>query len=208
MRTLKDVVSKFIEPQGSDLDLKVRAAAMAYNTSKHETTRYTPYFLAHGQEPRLPADAKFRQPEPLVQIRSFLEERSRTLQKAFEDARARSEEAAKKMKEQCDKRTHLTRYRVGDEVWVTDPTAAAGGKPKLGLPYKGSATIVKSYGGQSVVHKLQENGGRTTNVHHNRLKPVFSSRIFQRRNHQTEAARIKDAQQAQRMADGPTSEQT
>ena len=217
MRTLKDVVSKFIDTQGSDWDLKVRAAAMAYNSSKHETTRYTPYYLVHGQEARLPADAKFRPSAPLVQVRSFVEDRSRTLQKAFEDARARSKEAATKMQERYDKKASPTHYEVGDEVWVTDPTAAAGGKPKLGLPYKGPSTIVKTYGEQSVVHKVQGKGGRTVNVHHNRLKPVFSSRVFRRSTHHQDQDRerpgprriqssTKDDRPAQPIADSSASE--
>ena len=208
MRTLKDIVSKFIEPQGSDWDLKVRAAVMAYNSSKHETTHYSPYFLVHGQEVRIPADAKLRPPAPLVQVRSYVEDRSRTLQKAFEDVRSRSEKAAMKAKEQYDKKVNNTRYRVGDEVWVTDPVAAAGGKPKLGLPYKGPATVVKTYGEESVVHKVQGKDGKATNVHHNRLKPVFSSRIFRRSlDHQEEASGVRNTPPDQLMTDGSASQQ-
>ncbi|KAF0310339.1 hypothetical protein FJT64_018633 [Amphibalanus amphitrite] len=29
------------------------------------------------------------------------------------------------MKGRCDKKAHLTGYKAGDKVWVTDPTAAA-----------------------------------------------------------------------------------
>ena len=180
MRTLKDVVSKFIEPQGSDWDLKARAAAMAYNSSRHETTQHSPYFLVHGQEARLPADAMLRPPAPQVQVRSFIEDRARALQKAFNDVRTQSKKAAAKMKEMYDKKAQEVRYEIGDKVWVSDPTAAAGGKPKLGLPYKGPAIITKTYGDQSVVKKVQLQGGRVTKVHHNRLKPAFSSRVFRR----------------------------
>ena len=182
MRTLKDMVSKFIEPRGSDWDLEVRPIAMAYNSAKHDTTQFSPYFLVHGQEPRLPADATLCPSAPLDQVRSFLEDRAKALQGAFQTVRRNSEVAARATKERFDERQNMAHYSKGDKVWVSDPTAEAGGKPKLGLPYKGPATVIRSYGpkGQEVVHKVQGENGKATNVHHNRLKPVYFSRIFRR----------------------------
>ena len=63
MRTLKDMVSKYIDRQGLDWDEGTRSYAMAYNSSVHETTGYSPFYLIHGFEPRLPLDVVYGQDE-------------------------------------------------------------------------------------------------------------------------------------------------
>ena len=64
-------------------------------------------------------------------------------------------------------------YQPGQKVWVSDPAASAGSDRKLGMPYKGPGTVVKSIGseGHEVVYKGRMTDGKESNVHHNRLKP-------------------------------------
>ena len=57
-------------------------------------------------------------------------------------------------------------------MWVRDHTSAVGGKPKLGLPFKGPVTIINKQGtpGKEVTYKVRDESGKTRTVHHNDLK--------------------------------------
>ena len=175
MRTLKDMVAKYVDAQGLTWDKGVKAYAMAYNSAVHNTTGYSPFFLVHGYEPRLPMDVQFATPRPLVDVQSFPEERRRGLEKAFEDVRRASKRAASESAKRYDKATRHIAYQEGDKVWIRDHTAAVGGKPKLGLPYKGPGTVIRAVGerGKEVTYAVRLPGSKDRIVHHNDLKPLI-----------------------------------
>ena len=45
-----------LEGHDFDWDKQLKMACFAYNTSVHATTGYTPFYLMHGYEARLPVD--------------------------------------------------------------------------------------------------------------------------------------------------------
>ena len=96
-RTLKDMVSKYLKFDGSDWDDKVGPVTFAYNTSKHSVTGYTPFFLVHGREARLPVDSLLQRSAATTSIDSYVENNLRYLYTAFEEARKRQESAASDM---------------------------------------------------------------------------------------------------------------
>ena len=175
MRILKDMVAKYIDTAGFTWDKGVKAYAMAYNSAAHDTTGYSPFFLVHGFEPRLPMDTQFDAPRAPVDVQSFPEERRREMEKAFADVRRTTQKAASKAARRCDEPTRHTTYQVGDKVWVRDHTASVGGKPKLGMLYKGPGTIIRAVGetGKEVTYKVRVPGVRDRVVHHNDLKPLI-----------------------------------
>ncbi|KAF0294072.1 hypothetical protein FJT64_008212 [Amphibalanus amphitrite] len=77
-----------------------------------------------------------------------------------------------------DSKLNFTAYPTGLKVWVRDHTAAVGGKPKLGLPFKGPVTIVERRGtpGEEVTYRIQDVRGKTRVVHHNDLKEFIPRR--------------------------------
>ena len=172
-RTLKDMVAKYIRLDGSDWDEVIGATVFAYNTSKHSTTGYTPFFLAHGREARLPVDSLTERPQEMVTVNSYVENHLRHLYLAFDKARENKSAAAEEMVRRNARTKREVAYQPGQKVWVSDPAASAGGKRKLGMPYKGPGTVVKSIGieGHEVVYKVRMTDGKESNVHHNRLKP-------------------------------------
>ncbi len=53
-RTLKDQLSKCLYQQTEPWDTMLREIQLSYNTSVHSSMGYTPFFLIHGREARLP----------------------------------------------------------------------------------------------------------------------------------------------------------
>lgn len=174
MRTLKDMVAKYVDTQGLTWDESVKAYTMAYNSAVHNTTGYSPFFLIHGFEPRLPIDVVLGMPRKLVDIESFPEERKRMLKKAFEDVRRATEKAAIGSAKRYDQAINYMAYQTGDKVWIRDHATSVGGKPKLGMPYKGPGVILQGFGkGDEVTYRVRLPGSRDRVVHHNDLKPLI-----------------------------------
>lgn len=55
-RTLKEMTSKHITESGNEWDDHLKQLALAYKSSVHQSTSFTPFFLNHGREARLPID--------------------------------------------------------------------------------------------------------------------------------------------------------
>ena len=177
-RTLKDMISKYLKLDGSNWDDVVGAVTFAYNTSKHSVTGYTPFFLAHGREARLPVDSLIQRRPTTASINSYVENNLRHLYMAFEKARERQETAAKRMVTRAEKERREHEYHEGEKVWISDPTAHSGGKRKLGWPYKGPGTVIRSLRDdeQSSVYRVRMPDGKESNLHHDRLKPFVEYR--------------------------------
>ena len=61
-RTLNSMLGKIVEEIQRDLDTKLQFVMAAYRASVHDTTGYTPNFLALGREVRAPLDIILGQP--------------------------------------------------------------------------------------------------------------------------------------------------
>lgn len=55
-RTLEDVLSKFVSNHQRDWDQHIPLALMAYRSSVHESTGFSPSMLMFGREIELPID--------------------------------------------------------------------------------------------------------------------------------------------------------
>ena len=69
-----------------DWEEQVRKVCMAYNTSVHATTGYTPLYLMFGRETKLPADLMFGTPSPAEESPDTY---ARNLKKSLESASER-----------------------------------------------------------------------------------------------------------------------
>ena len=128
MRTLKDMVAKYIDSIGLHWDENVNAYAMAYNSSVHATTGHTPFFIIHGFEQRLPLDVMYGPPKELASVKSNLVDRVEAIRDAYRRVRTGTIRAAEEAVERYDRKTRDERYHI-DKVWVRDHRAAIGGKP-------------------------------------------------------------------------------
>ena len=119
---------------------------MAYNSSVHTTTGYSPFFMLHGFNPKTPLEAVMSPPDKAVPIRSYLAERLRIISEAYKLVERRSKETAKKTATRYDEKASGKAYGIGDRVWIRDNQVSVGGKPKLGLYFKGPGTIIRPLG--------------------------------------------------------------
>lgn len=55
-RTYQNMLSKYITEQNPDFDEFLPSITFCYNTSIHEMTGETPFFLMYGRDPRFPIE--------------------------------------------------------------------------------------------------------------------------------------------------------
>lgn len=189
-RTMKDMLAKCIDSDGTNWDQQTAALAMAYNSSKHASTGFSPFFLAYGREVRAPAKAMLSAAPPPITIRTFVADRERLLAQTFRRVADYTGENMEKAERVKPREAEV--FNEGQRVWLTDPAAHVGGSKKLAYKYKGPYTIVQSVGGSNqprVVWKIRSERGKEINVHSDRLKLYkVPSRTDEERPHPGESA--------------------
>lgn len=172
-RTLKDMLSKFVNENQDDWDLCLPQVLLAYRTAKHSSTDVTPHRMLFGREARLPVDlivgdgpgTNHHQSVP-----EFVQVMKTRFQQAHNFAREKTGVASRRYKDYYDARAAGNPYKVGDRVWRQVPAIKKGLSRKLARPWQGPYIIIKKI--SDVVYRLQKEGGRRQRVvvHFNSLK--------------------------------------
>ena len=176
-RTLEDMISKYLVADQRSWDESLPLLLLAYRSSTHESTGFSPALLFFWREPRLPLDLLLGSPPHVdgPQAHSYcqyVDDLQSKLQSIHEVASQRLVEASNRQKRDYDHRENRTDYNTGDLVLVRDVTKRKGLTPKLQSHWKGPYTIVKLI--SDLVYLVRESPrGKTFTVHHDRLKPFY-----------------------------------
>ncbi|KAI8490454.1 hypothetical protein Bbelb_317220 [Branchiostoma belcheri] len=167
-RTMKNILAKALAGREHDWDLLLPHVALAYNTSVHSTTKFTPYFLVHGREARLPVDITCQLPATTTQLADL-----NAALTSVRQAIAQSHQTQDQYNTPHVCRHH---YQVDDRVWLHHPPTA---QHKLRLPWTGPFVITATLPADSptpILYRIRPETGnqRLQVVHHNRLKPYIA----------------------------------
>ena len=182
-RTLIDQLAKALLQQPGEWDESLNQVALAYNTSPHSTTGYTPFYLTHGREARMPVNLLLPNSTPSdtpqVSTDDYAGQIADKLQSAFTVATQNRDQAHVKQKLYYDRRVRYVPYNPGDLVWLNDPTSM---RQKLAPHWKGPFEILECLGGNDInvgvtykIHYLLDQADKCQIVHHNRLRPYTST---------------------------------
>ena len=180
-KSLVKILCKLISDHRRDWADFVPKAVLAYNTSVHESTGFTPYRLMFGREAILPLDAVLKletsppqrggqsYPDYVVQQKKQLEETEHIV-------RENLKRAQKTQKAYYDTKCHGQRFHVGDRVWYRN--RARSRRKKFLKPWCGPWKIVKAltdvtYCIEEERRKVGERRNRKV-VHFNYLKPCLT----------------------------------
>ena len=171
-RTLLHMLSTSVLDK-NDWEHHLRPLCMAYNSTQHAATGYTPFFLMFGRSPCLPIDLLCGTDHSQSQTTSnYVSHLSSCLRKAFEEVQSHSSHSQDCQRQYYDQTVSGTPYQVNDLVWLHNIVVPSNTVKKFHRPWTGPFRILKcisptSYQLQSVHNK------RTTIVHFNRLKPYI-----------------------------------
>lgn len=123
-RTLISMLSMYTTAKQTDWDQHIPYVLFAYNSSKHASTGFSPYFLMHGREPNFTIDSikpfKHNFPTP----ESYADHVRKVLELAFKRAKEMIAKAQQRQKEYYEKHKRETPvFEKGDLVlyWMQVP---------------------------------------------------------------------------------------
>ena len=108
---------------------------MAYRTSLHESTGFTPFFLLHGRDPVLPMDTLLR-PKFKYLGEDYVPCMLQRLSHAYATAQQNLVDAREKNKRRLNHKSSLPEYKVGDAVFYFDKAVRPGETAKFSLLWK------------------------------------------------------------------------
>jgi len=170
-RTLQNMLAKYVSDHQRDWDEHLPLMMMAYRSSVHASTQYTPFCLLFGHEVRLPVDVMFgRQPNHKPEVSDYVRNLRGTLEEVHEHAREHLRAAQKRQKDHYDQRIAGEQIEVGDRVFLHEPAVKKGQTKKLHSPWQGPYIVITRIG--DVTYRIQavDNPRRRKVVHFNRLK--------------------------------------
>ncbi|VDI04194.1 Hypothetical predicted protein [Mytilus galloprovincialis] len=178
-RSLEEILSKYVSSNQKDWDEQLPWAFMAYRSSVHESTKFSPCKMMLGREIELPIDLIYG---PHPQHEEFIDETqvvnehmiqiTQNMWKVHEKARRNMVNASENQKKQYDIKSYQHSYKKGNVVWLYTPTRVKNISPKLQRKWDGPYFIVTVL--SDVTYKIQKNpSSRSQVVHHDRLKPYY-----------------------------------
>ena len=175
-RTLKTMLSLFVEERQRDWDQHLPYLMMAYRSAVHESTGYSPNELMLGRRTQLPIDLMLgrnytkEEEEAFHLLPTFVQEMQERIDNVHQFARANIRMVSERQKKHYDRKVAVKPYKRSDAVWLHNPTRKKGLSPKLQRPWEGPYTILDRI--SEVTYRIQRTP-RTKRkvVHNNRLKP-------------------------------------
>ena len=132
-RTLKSLLKSKVENDVERWDEHIGASMMAYRSSVHQSTGYTPFSLMYGREIKLPLDLMVGVPdeEEYNVYGDFAGKLKRKLTEAFRDVRDNLHTAQYRQKDYNDRGMKGYSYQPGDEVFLYNPAMKPGEAAKF-----------------------------------------------------------------------------
>lgn len=170
-QTLLNMISMYVASDHKNWDEALPFITYAYNTAKHETTGYSPFYLVYARNPRTPLDTILPfslHDEESVAKTLCLAEESRQL------ARLRTLASQSQSKQRYDVRHRSVSFCKGDLVWLWTPFRKRGLCSKFLSRYTGPFVILDRVSDVTyVISRLTTHGRRSSKtqlVHGARLK--------------------------------------
>ena len=143
-RTLLGLLKAYVSSDQKDWCSYLDLVLLAYRTSVHSSSNFTPFQLVYGREANLPSSFLVpKQDLPEQELGDFSYNLSIKLTKIRELAAKHMEKASLQQKTQKDKRAHPSQVKPGDQVHVYVPHSTPGTSPKLASCWPGPYLVLK-----------------------------------------------------------------
>lgn len=111
---------------------------MAYRSSVHSSTKYTPFYLMFGRQVNLPIDVVLgTAPDHQQEVTKFAQEIRQNLDRSFQIVWKKLGKSSKSQEKHYNRTVHGKQFKVGDHVWLHEPAVKRGCTSKLAKPWDG-----------------------------------------------------------------------
>lgn len=167
-RTIMAGLSQFIDEDQRNWDAWLPYVMMVYRSTPHSTTKYSPYYLLHGREMRLPTDWIREETQQDLSEDDFVQEVKQRMQLAYQKVIDNTQRRKENSKLQYDLKAREKQIKIGDKVLLHQPLVRRGRSKKLIKPWVGPYTVI---GVNNDVNITIKRGKHIQKVHINRIKP-------------------------------------
>ena len=179
-RTLQAMIATITVDHPFDWEEALPKVCIAYNTSIHSTTGYSPFYLMYGREPRLPIDIVYgTQSQSSTSVDHFVQKSHTLMEQAYNRVREHLSTRHQRQKDIYDKRIHGKPYKDGDTVWLFDTVIDKGKSKKFHHPWQGPYRVLKKISDCDYLIESTTGKHTQTIVHFNRLKLCKPGTRFQ-----------------------------
>jgi len=139
-RAVQDILRAYVKDNRKDWDRHLTAVEIAINSSRHASTGYTPHFLSHNQEMRLPFGIALKEAMASAKVPAAVSALS-DMAANDETARTQMAEAQAQQEKAANRHRREESYAVGDQVML-NTKHLAGYKHKLACRFIGPFAVV------------------------------------------------------------------
>ena len=173
-RTLLNMLAKCINEDHTNWSVKLPYVLMAYRSSVHESTGFTPHFLVFGHEISLPLDLMYRPPPSTtpVDVHDWVSQKEEAFRQAYELVRRIATTQQRRRNNLYNKRVHGPNYKESEYVLFHYPVVPVGKSPKLSSPWRGPYETLKCL--NDVNYRIKElTTSKAQVVHYDRIKRYY-----------------------------------
>ncbi|XP_057188755.1 interleukin-13 receptor subunit alpha-1 isoform X1 [Triplophysa rosa] len=175
-RTLKDQLAKVLFHREGEWDQYLPAVVLSFNATPHSSTGYSPFFLVHGREPRLPVHVHIDSPvgDTMETPQTYGNALAGRMETVFQEVFNNGVDQSLRREYYFNRHTKFQPFKVGDRVWMNDPTTQ---RKKLDPKWKGPYQVI-SVDMDGIIYTVLDQSRVNAEpkvVHYDRLKPYRSS---------------------------------
>lgn len=138
-KTLVSMLSAFVNEHHTDWDKQLQFVMMAYRSSEHETTGFTPNRCMLGREAATPLDLIYEMPSSIksIPLNQWVWELQESLETTHSTVRQYTGQAMRRQKKYHDQKLSYETFEVGEKVYVYFPVKRVGCSSKLTSYWRG-----------------------------------------------------------------------
>ena len=171
VKTLKQILTMFVDSSHSNWDWFLQASLSAYNTTVHSSLKFSPYEVLFGRKPKIVADVILAKPvdEQELDMNDYVVKLKNNASRLREVVNNNLKKAYEKQKFQYDKFVHMGKqFEVGDLVLVRNERNKVGESKCFKERAIGPFQIMDKF--NSVNFRIINlSNGKEQTIHYNRL---------------------------------------
>ena len=183
-KSLAQLLRAYCDENQRDWDVHLPFVMMAYRSSVHESTGYSPNELMLGWNIQLPVDLVFGTSSQnlITDMDEFVERQQEYMAKVHCQARQNAQSAKEKQKHYYDKSStsHKVKlFRPGNKVWYYRPRKKSGRTPKLQKFWEGPFVVIEQL--NPFIYRIGKSfrrDGKEMVVHIDKLRTYYEKEHF------------------------------
>ena len=170
-RTMKQILTMYVDRDHSNWDDFLQASIVAYNTTVHSSSKFSPYEANYGRAPITLADVMLSTPVDLSErsTSDYVVQLKQNASRINKKINEHLDKAHQKQKKYYDRFVNdVVKFNVGDLVLLNNERKLVGESKSFRVRALGPFKVISKF--NDVNYKIISTEGKVQTVHYNRLR--------------------------------------